>query len=602
MSDGSPENPKDTYSQRLVLRRRALKARERTDARLSNARLGVFIAGLGLGAYLLWGDGLNPVWLALPGACFLVLVVLHDRVIRRLERARDAVTYYQRGLDRLADNWQEHGIADESYCPDDHPYAADLDLFGRGSLYQLLCAARTRAGEETLAAWLLTPAPIQEARRRQAAVQELTSRLDLREDLALLGGGVRARVRPGALERWADEAPFFPGAVGGAMRAASILIPLGAVAAAVAWAADVAGGAMLLVALVISWACHRLVKGRLERLMAGVDRAERDLVVLGRLLARLETEPMQAPMLAELAATLGRDGVPAAAAIRKLSRLVSLQDSMKNAFFAPVGLALMWFFHTGLAIERWRLRHGSRVSGWLAAVGQLEALSSLAGYAYERPDDPFPELQEQGPLLEAEALGHPLLPRKACVRNPVRLDQDRRMLVVSGSNMSGKSTLLRTVGVNAVLAQAGAPVMAARLAMSPLMPGATIRVQDSLQRGASRFYQEISTLKLLMDLTSEQPPLLFLLDEILHGTNSQDRRVGAAALLERMLDAGAVGLVTTHDLALSEEIDRFGGRAANVHFVDQVSDGQLSFDYKVRDGVVSRSNAIALMRSVGLPV
>jgi len=592
------EKPLEVYKDRLEQRRVAQRVLERKEGQLSNARLVVFLVGAALAAYMFWGDLLHPAWLALPGAAFLVLVVVHDRLIRRLERARQAVAHYKRGLERLADAWQEHGLIDEELCPEDHPYAADLDLFGRGSLFQLLCAARTRAGEQTLASWLLAPAPPEAVGPRQGAVRELAGHLDLREDLALMGGGVRAAVRPEALIAWADAPGAFQGVSGKLARVAAWVIPAATVASVAAWAMGWTNGLPLLAVFMVAAGIHRVAGPRLERITAGVDRAERDLVVLGRLLSRLETERFEADLMERLREELSRAG-----AIRDLSRLVSLHDSVKNAFFAPLGIVLMWSFHLGMALERWRMRYGRQVDGWLTAVGQVEALASLATYAYERPDEVFPEIATGGgPLFEADELGHPLLPRARCVKNPVRLDSGQRMLVVSGSNMSGKSTLLRTVGINTVLAQAGAPVRAASLRMSPLMPGATIRVQDSLQQGSSRFYQEISQLKQLIDLAGADPPLLFLLDEILHGTHSQDRRVGATALLERFLEAGAVGLVTTHDLALSEEVDRFDGLGHNVHFVDKVEDGELLFDYRVRDGVVTRSNAIALMRSVGLPI
>jgi DNA mismatch repair ATPase MutS len=226
----------------------------------------------------------------------------------------------------------------------------------------------------------------------------------------------------------------------------------------------------------------------------------------------------------------------------------------------------------------------------------------MAGYAFENPDDVFPEVVEAGPLFDAEALGHPLLPRDRCVRNDLRLDTALQVLVVSGSNMSGKTTLLRSVGVNTVLALAGAPVRARRLRLSTLAVGASIRVHDSLQDGTSRFYAEITRVRQLMDLAGAGLPLLFLLDEVLHGTNSSDRRVGAEAIVRGLLERGAVGLVTTHDLALAELAESLAPRARNVHFEDQLEGDRIAFDYRLRPGVVRRSNALALMRAVGLHV
>jgi len=240
---------------------------------------------------------------------------------------------------------------------------------------------------------------------------------------------------------------------------------------------------------------------------------------------------------------------------------------------------------------------------WLSAVGEFEALCALAAHAYENPDDAYPEVAEDGPCFEGESLGHPLLPRARCVRNDVHLSGETRLLLISGSNMSGKSTLLRTVGINTVLALAGAPVCATRLRVSPLVVGATLRIQDSLQAGRSRFYAEITRLRQLLDLAkAAPPPLLFLLDEILHGTNSHDRRLGAEAVVRSLLDRGAIGLVTTHDLALTHLAEVLARMAVNMHFADQIEGDQITFDYLMRPGVVQHSNALALMRAVGLEV
>jgi len=236
-------------------------------------------------------------------------------------------------------------------------------------------------------------------------------------------------------------------------------------------------------------------------------------------------------------------------------------------------------------------------------VGQFEAYVSLASYAYENPGDPFPEIVGAGPCLEGEGVGHPLLAADRCVRNDLALGEALRVLAVSGSNMSGKSTWLRTVGINAVLAQAGAPVRARRFRISPLAIGGTLRVHDSLQAGRSRFYAEILRLKQLVDLSKQPPPLLFLIDEVLHGTNSADRLLGAEAVIRSLIGRGAIGLFTTHDLTLAEIADRLGPIAVNVHFADHLDDdGRLAFDYRMRPGVVRQSNALALMRAVGLDV
>jgi DNA mismatch repair ATPase MutS len=297
-------------------------------------------------------------------------------------------------------------------------------------------------------------------------------------------------------------------------------------------------------------------------------------------------------------------GIVPSDAIRRLQRYAEMLDWRRNAVFAPIAAAVSWALHLASAIENWRREFGPRVNIWLAAVAEHEALSSLAAYAYEHSDDPFPIFVEDGAAarFEGTRLGHPLVPAAKMVRNDVALTRDTRLLIVSGSNMSGKSTLLRTVGINVVLAMAGAPVRAATLTMTPLALGATLHVHDSLQAGRSRFYAEISRIRNIADLADRQPVPLFLLDELFQGTNSHDRKIGAEALLLNLIDRGAIGLTTTHDLALTAIAEESRGRAVNVHFEDQLIDGELMFDYKMKPGPVTHSNALALMRAVGLPV
>jgi DNA mismatch repair ATPase MutS len=275
---------------------------------------------------------------------------------------------------------------------------------------------------------------------------------------------------------------------------------------------------------------------------------------------------------------------------------------MEALHFGPLFFPLLGTARVALGLEAWRSKHGTALANGLGALGEVEALNALAAYAYENPTDPFPELVEKGPCFEAEGLGHPLLPAAACVRNDVRLNGQQQLLIVSGSNMSGKSTLLRTVGANAFLAMAGAPVRALRLRLTPLTLGATLRLEDSLLKGRSRFFAEVTRIRQLLDLAGRHPPLLFLLDELFSGTNSADRRQGAEAVVRRLLDAGAVGLVTTHDLALTHLSDVLGPRAANVHFADQHADGAMSFDYQMRPGVLRSGNGLAILRALGINV
>jgi hypothetical protein len=594
-------SPHAEITERLDARRAEVARLDRADAVTARLRLAVFLAAAAV-AWLVFGAGrLAPGWLLVPAAAFVALLVRHDRVFSARARARRAVAFHEAALARMDGRFAGAGTPGDRFLDPEHPYAADLDLFGKGSLFELLCAARTYPGEERLAAWLLAPAPPEEIRRRQRAVAELAPRLGLREDLAVLGEDVRAGVDAASLARWAEEKAHVPAPT----RGVALLVALLGIAAIGAWSAGY-GPVPLLVVLLAGWALGRTVRSQVAATLGGLDRPAAELRLLALVLARLEAEPVEDERLAGLRRRLrgDGDGKTASAAIRRLVSLAARVEWAKNQFFAPFAFVLQWTLLHAHAVEAWRVAHGHAVRGWLDAVAELEALSSLAGHDFEHPDHVVPEILEVAPgapaRLEGEALRHPLL--VGAVPNPVRLGGDGpSALLVSGSNMSGKSTYLRTVGTNVVLALAGARVRGAALRLTPVQLGATLRIQDSLQAGRSRFYAEITRLKALADLAQGGVPLLFLLDEILHGTNSHDRRIGAEAVVRGLIALGAIGLVTTHDLALTELAGQVGA-LANGHFEDQVQDGEIAFDYRLRPGVVTHSNALALMRAVGLKV
>jgi hypothetical protein len=621
--EASPLPPAKEYGQRLEARRRRTAQLARQERLAGNSRVLVFLVGVLLVVLAFGTHLLSPWWLVLPVLLYSVLLVHHERVTRAWHRSKRAVAFYENGLARLHDDWKGRGQSGSRFRADDHPYGGDLDLFGTGSLFELLCTARTRTGEDTLAAWLRHAAPPDEIRARQAAVAELRPQLDLREDLALLGGDVPAGVDFDALAAWGAEPPLLTARW---PRWAALGLGLLTATALFGWLLTLFGlldestafgrfflltgslpfGALLIVQLSFAGWLLRHVNA----VLAAVDRRGRDLALLSNVLARLECATFTAPRLCELRTALDTSAHPGSGRavapserIAQLGNLLDLLNSRRNQLFLPLAYLLMWGTQMAHAIESWRAVAGPAIARWLSVVGQFEALCSLAAFAFENPDDPFPDIVTDGEVsCEGEQLGHPLLPVSRCVRNDLRLSRGLRVLIVSGSNMSGKSTFLRTVGINVVLALAGAPVRARRLRLAPLAVGATLRIQDSLQEGRSRFYAEILRVRQIVDLTRGPLPLLFLLDEIFAGTNSHDRRLGAEAVLRGLVEAGAIGLVTTHDLSLTHIAEQLGERAANVHFADHFEDGVMTFDYRLQPGVVQHSNALALMRAVGLEV
>lgn len=590
------QTPHAEYRRRYERNDTAAAQLAQRDVRIANGRLAVFLTGLAVAWAAYTYAAVSWWWLALPAAAFVALLVRHQHTIDAMRRARLLTAYYRRALDRLEGRWMGRGIPGGEFLTGDHPYGNDLDIVGPSSLFELLCTAHTRIGQHTLASWLLEAAEPETIRARQAAVAELRDALDLREDLALLGEEVDRHVNPHALREWASQPRRFASLR--SQRVARVLAVLLVLAvASIPWL----GFLPTIVVFVTGLVLLSLWRRPLEAVAQAVEEPRRELAVLAHVVARLEQETWHSPLLQSLSATFTDGGEKASHRLARLDRLVYFMELPHNQFFAPVAIASMWAVHVAHALEQWRTQSGPYVGPWLSAVGSLEALLSLAAYAYEHPDDPFPVIEGGSAKFVAYDLGHPILSDTACVRNDLSLGGTLRLLIVSGSNMSGKSTLLRMAGINAVLAQAGAPVRARELVMSPLRVGATLHVQDSIQAGASRFYAEIARLKQVSDLADEAPTL-YLFDEILSGTNSHDRRIGAAAVLRVLVERGAIGMITTHDLALTRLVERVGPAADNVHFTDEWRDGRLVFPYRLLPGVVQQGNALRLMASLGLPV
>ncbi len=603
-ADLPPTHPREDYERRLRSAREDLQALDAREARLANARLLTFTAGALVAWLSLMQDLLAPGWLLVPTAAFAGLVVVFNRVADARQRSTKRVAYYERGLDRLDDRWAGTGEPGTRFRDPEHPYAEDLDLFGPGSLFERISAARTLAGQETLADWLKQPATPDVVKARQEAVGELRPQVDLREDVALLGGEVGSVASFEGLARW-GAAPTrlqsWP------VRVAAALLSAIALPTLFGWLLLGWGAWPFLIVSALELAIYLPHHKRIQGVLETVERRAEELAVLAGLLARLERARFESTILRRVRSALETSGRPASRQIDHLRQLVATLDARRNMLLGPFSPWLLWGTQVAFAIESWRSTTGPSIGGWLVAAGEFESLASLASFAYESPDDPFPELLDpdsdgQSPHYEAEGLAHPLLPAGQAVRNDLHLGGSLRLLIVSGSNMSGKSTLLRAVGASIVLAMAGGTVRSRRLRLTPLAVGASLRVQDSLLQGRSRFFAEILRLRKVLDLARGPSPLLFLLDEILAGTNSHDRRLGAEAIVLGLVERGAIGLVTTHDLALAEIADRLGPRAANVHFADHLQDGVMSFDYTMRPGVVRHSNALALMRSVGLEV
>ena len=542
---------------------------------------------------------LHGIWpLPIVIAAFIVLAIIHDRVLKRIQRIDILVNFYERGLARIEDRWAGTGESGDRFIDPNHPYSRDLDILGKGSLFEFLCTMRTRAGEETLARWLLTPAQREEIRTRQSAAQELQSRREFRERLLTAGNRLRFNLHPDKLIAWGERNWSF-----GSPGISAMAAVLGSL-----WVASFVYGISrsnyypLLLSSFLNLIVRATFKKRLEESVAAVEDVNADLDLFAEILEIIEQENFSCEKLIQLRSALYVDGVSPSTAAKKLNRIIHYLLQGENLAVRWILSFIFWNVQFAMMAEFWRKKYGNRIRVWFAILGEMEALAALSCYAFEHPSDTWPEIVDGPARFEAEAFAHPLLPEKSAIRNDLMLGDGLQLIVLSGPNMSGKSTFVRGIGVNAVLAQCGAPVRAKRFRMSSITIGASICVLDSLAGGVSRFYAEIRRLKLISDLSQGAAPLLFLLDELLSGTNSHDRLEGTRLVVQSLLSHGAIGLITTHDLALAEIPNEMNRIAKNCHFEDHLEDGKLVFDFVLKPGVVQTSNALKLMESIGLVV
>jgi energy-coupling factor transporter ATP-binding protein EcfA2 len=584
---------------------------ERVDARwnlVANARLIAFLVAVAAAAWGLWGR--VAVGWALAGfllGVFVVLAIYHARLERQRARLVTLRAIQEEALARLDRRWSDLPISWVPEVPPDHPYAGDLDIVGRASLFQLLDTTATPMGRENLADWLLTLADPVVATARQGAVAELAPLIDLRQEIELRGRATSgADTDPEPFLTWAED----PHGLGDRawLRWVAWLGPITIVVLGIA---DLSGaipaplwGLPLLVNLLVGATAARRVYTTIAEVVTG----QHAIAAYAGQLEVLATADFADSALRHLQERLGTGKRGSPAMLRRLGRLTGMAIPPSSVLYVPIQALTLWDVHVLFALEHWKREGGREARRWLATLGEAEALAALAGLRHDNPDWTFPTIEQEGDTYRAALLGHPLLGGDMRVRNDVTIGPPGTFLLVTGSNMSGKSTLLRAIGVNAVLAQAGGPVCATALALPPVALWTSARVQDSLERGVSFFLAELQRLKLIVDAATRSqqqggPRVMYLLDEILQGTNTAERSVAARRVIAYLVDQGAIGAVSTHDLALADD-PRLVQSAVTVHFTDTVGEGPdvppMSFDYRLRPGVATTTNALRLMRLIGL--
>ena len=628
-------DPLEVYAQREAEASKSADAlRARFDT-LANSRMGVALALVAVGVVYLAVPGARMllIAIALPlFVIFMVLIVKHARVRHQEIWCRELAQVALAAGHRRLRRWEEFSDP-EPEPPPDHPYADDLDVFGHASLHVLLGTTSTRPGADMLTDWLLAPAPPVVVQQRQSAVRELTPAIEFRDDLQAMGR-IAGQVEPEQLRlllEWSESPAWLLPKRG--LKRLTIALPTLTIATAGLHILAVVPYLWIIpIALAVDVA--RRYTQRIHEDFARTSSGDSGLRRYHTMVAHIAEGKFEDPLLVELRASLvgsvgARDeseatgeseapaesGAPAesdapAESLEHLFRLVELSEVRYNSqIHYPLNILTLWDIHVLVRLERWKERHGRALRGWLTALGRADALSALAGLAHAHPDWAFPEIAEgqagETRRLEALALGHPLLPPEEAVRNDVSLGPPGSLLLVTGSNMSGKSTLLRAIGANVILAGAGGPVCAEAMALPVADLRTSMRIRDSLEEGISYFMAELKRLKAVCDAASAagERPVLYLLDELLQGTNTAERQIAARRILHHLLGQHAIGAVTTHDLTLADAED-LKERAVLVHFRESLETRKggppIDFDYRLRPGLATSTNALRLMEIMGL--
>lgn len=588
------------YQLRLVALEKDLKNLRSRKSLIGWMRFGT-IALLVVLFYFLWNLG----WIY-PAGVGTLLLILFTRLVFADLRSRDRMIHLEHlatinraELEALRDNFFGFD-GGAGFIRKEHPYSNDLDIFGRASVFQFFNRCCSEPGAADLANWLSAPAGPQVVLQRQEAIKELSGLPEWRQELGAIGR--EQQIRFSSIERltaWLNENDRFL-----AFRPwqwlrfllPAILLTISALTIFSYLPLNFFYAALFIFA-VIAYQVNKVVAPVHNQLNKIVD----EIGVLSGCVAHIEKVSFKAPLLVQTREKFIHEGIRASAALQELKNILDRLDMRYNvAASAPLNLFLLWNLHQVLDLEKWKHRYGQFIPQWFAGTGELEALSSMATIAFNNPSWCFPELRPSYFFMEAEDMGHPLIPAAKRVCNPVRISSREELMIVTGSNMAGKSTYLRSVGVNTVLAMAGAPVCASRFCLSPVQVISSMRIADNLEESTSTFYAELKKLKTIIDRVNAGEQLFVLLDEILRGTNSLDRHTGAVALVKQLIRHKAVCIIATHDVELARLKESYPGNILNYHFDVQVENEELYFDYKLKDGICNSLNASILMKKIGI--
>lgn len=484
--------------------------------------------------------------------------------------------------------------------PAEHAYANDLDIFGRASLYQYANRTTSEQGQQVFADWLLHATNTAAIQQRQAAAKELAEQTGWRQQLRVYGLEKQVTKKTEInIADWLKEENRFINATH--WKVLRILLPLiSFTVLGLHLGGIIPAGpfySLMLLFLAGSFAITKMVWPAYTRL----NRITAELDVLSQSIRWIENAPFKSPLLVELQKTYEGTPPPASQRIRQLKKILDRLDYRLNPLvFVPLSIFLYWDLQQVFSLEKWKTNNQHAIGKWYAALAEIEALTTLGNLHFNHPAWIFPQLSTDEGVLIAEEMGHPLIPADKRVNSSFSTQGLAQLALITGSNMAGKSTFLRSAGINTVLAMMGAPVCATKFTVSPMQVMSSMRISDNLEESTSTFYAELKKLQEIIAAVNKQEKVFLLLDEILRGTNSADRHTGSKALIRQLIHHRATGMIATHDLELAKLSTEFPGHIHNYHFDVQVADGELYFDYKLKEGVCQSMNASILMKKIGI--
>lgn len=592
--------PEEYYKQRLISLHNELNRLYKRKSMLAWLRFAA-ITGIAVTWYFLYPLGL---WYVLI-SCFLLLVLFTRLVFAdiknksAIEHLTYLVTVNEDELKALAHNYYHFADGTE-HIPKEHFYTNDLDIFGHASLYQYINRTCSEMGSSTLAGWLSNPSKPEIILERQVAVKELIVQTEWRQNLQARGAAQKIqKTTQIRLQNWfAEDNRFINNRLWLLLK---YLAPAIMITVIILNITDVLSDYIRNYCLLASALFAFYISKKVTPLHQQVSKITDELEVLSESIRLIEETEFKSTYLQGLQKQFTQQHGKASSQLNQLKKILERLDLRFNfVVFIPLDVLLQWDLQQVIVLEKWKQQNHKNVLDWFTALGEFEAVSSLSTLSFNHPEWCFPILKPDHFFIEGKEIGHPLIRADKCVTNPLAIDKSGELMLVTGSNMAGKSTYLRSIGINAVLAMAGAPVCARFFCLSPIQIISSMRIADNLEENTSTFYAELKKLKTVIDKVNNNEKVFILLDEILRGTNSLDRHTGSAALIKQLIKHNAAGILATHDVELAKMKDDYPSNILNYHFDVQVSNDELYFDYRLKEGICTSLNASILMKKIGI--